>query len=299
MPRPMDGHGGPPYTNIIAIAFFKGLKSYEKPMDEKVKTLFEEAVALEKAYDFEAARDRYTEIARHFRASSLAEKARDRLQDMDDLILEKEIYSRIDENGKRVLTEIGMNIAESPVLMDILMAADAIDYENNRAVFIPLKTDYVERCLELIPRRMACDPGINAFGTGATPPFLKRSGDDGLRLANRKEFEEIVSVASEISDVLRIFSMPVATDKSISDYEAAQLMEKGFSGLKMTATKKMSDDEAVFLKGKDDWLDGTSLITAMAPMSTMVNSFIRSAEIGNNLLLLDLTIAGLKKTSQR
>jgi trimethylamine---corrinoid protein Co-methyltransferase len=46
------------------------------------------------------------------------------------------------------------------------------------------------------------------------------------------------------------------------------------------------------LKGKDHWLDGTSLISSMAPMRTMVAPFLRSAAIGNNLLLLDLTIAG-------
>jgi trimethylamine--corrinoid protein Co-methyltransferase len=184
-------------------------------MNNNAEILFKEAGAFEKAYEFEAARECYREIAKHFHSFPVAENASDRLLDMDDLIAEKEIYSRIDENGKRVLTEIGMNIAESEAIIDILTAADAIDFENERALFVPLKRDYVERCLELVPRKMACDPGINAFGTGATPPFLIRPGDDGLRMANRKEFEEVVEVISEMSDVVRIFSLPVATDKRV------------------------------------------------------------------------------------
>ena len=70
-------------------------------------------------------------------------------------------------------------------------------------------------------------------------------------------------------------------------------MEAEFSGLKMTTTNGMSDEEATFLKGKEHWVDGTSLITSFAPMETMVEPFLRSARIGNNLLLLDLTIAGM------
>jgi trimethylamine--corrinoid protein Co-methyltransferase len=60
----------------------------------------------------------------------------------------------------------------------------------------------------------------------------------------------------------------------------------------MSATNRMSDDEVLFLKGKDHWVDGTSLITTLAPMKTMVDPFLRSARSGNNLLL-DLTIAGM------
>ncbi|MDZ7582775.1 MAG: hypothetical protein U5R30_19870 [Deltaproteobacteria bacterium] len=48
-----------------------------------------------------------------------------------------------------------------------------------RQIFsIPLKREYIERCLDQVPRQMAGDPGMNAFGTGATPPFLKRPMDD-------------------------------------------------------------------------------------------------------------------------
>jgi trimethylamine--corrinoid protein Co-methyltransferase len=140
---------------------------------------------------------------------------------------------------------------------------------------------------------MPGDPGKNTFGTGATPPFLKRATDDELRAASRDEYERIAQMVGEQQDVVGIFSLPVANDKSISLFEVAQLMEQHFPGLKMIATNRMADDEVTFLKGKDHWVDGTSLITSLAPMNTMVGPFLRSARTGNNLLLLDLTIAGM------
>ena len=72
---------------------------------------------------------------------------------------------------------------------------------------------------------------------------MKRVGEDELRSANRTEYEETVKVVSENQDVVGIFSLPVANDRSIPLYEVAQLMENGFAGLKMTATKGMSDHD--------------------------------------------------------
>jgi len=260
----------------------------------KAQELFSQALGLEYDYDFVKAKEIYGEIMAHFRDDPVAEKAAFRLEDMDDLIAEKELYQRIDENGKRVLTDIGLNIGESPVLMELLMGADAIDFDNETAPFVPIKREYIDRCLEQVPRKMPGDPGLNTFGTGATPPFLKRKDDDDLRSANRAEFEEIVKVVAENQDVVGIFSLPVANDKkSISLYEVAKLMEGAYPGLKMTTTKGMSDEEITFLTGKDHWVDGTSLITSLAPMETMIEPFLRTARAGNNLLLLDLTIAGM------
>jgi len=262
-------------------------------MSKNSQAQFAAAIKLEQNYDFVKAKTIYSDLAAHGTDNAeLNEKIKLRLEDMDDLIQEKEIYNRIHENGIGVLTDIGMNISESPELMDILMEADAIDFENETAIFVPLKRDYVEECLAKCPRKMAMDPGPNTFGTGATPPFLKRPGDDELRQANKKEYEEITKVVGENQDVTGIFSLPVAQDKSISLYEVAQLMEKNFSGLKMLAAKGLSDDEMSFLAGKDDWVDGTSLITSFTPMATMVNPFLRSCRSNANLLLLDLTIAG-------
>ena len=262
-------------------------------MSDQAKAAFEEALKREYTYNFEGAKAIYADLIENVTDDALMEKVRWRMEDMDDLIAEKTIYQRIDENGKRVLTDIGMNIAENQTLMDILMEADAIDFDNETAIFIPLKRAFIDRCLEQVPRQMPADPGMNTFGTGATPPFLKRATEDELRAANREEYERITSTVGEHQDVVGIFSLPVANDKSISLFEVAQLMEKDFSGLKMTATNKMADDEVSFLKGKDHWLDGTSLITSLAPMNTMVDPFLRSVRTGNNLLLLDLTIAGM------
>jgi trimethylamine--corrinoid protein Co-methyltransferase len=262
-------------------------------MSQQAEANFDKGILLEKEAHFEKAKATYEDILQHATDETIREKVRWRMEDMDDLIAEKAIYHRIDENGKRVLTDIGLNIAENQTLMDILMEADAIDFDNETAIFIPLKRDYIDRCLELVPHEMPGDPGKNTFGTGATPPFLKRATDDELRAASRDEYERIAQVVGEQQDVVGIFSLPVANDKSISLFEVAQLMEQHFPGLKMIATNKMADDEVTFLKGKEHWVDGTSLITSLAPMNTMVGPFLRSARTGNNLLLLDLTIAGM------
>ncbi len=261
-------------------------------MSDQIKKLFATALTDEANFEFESARQSYSEIAAHALDSPEAKISQERLAAVDTLIKEKQIYQRIDENAKRVLTDIGVNIASTPRLMDILMEADAVDFESETAVAIPLKRDYIEACLEKVPRKMPTDPGKNSFGTGATPPFLKRLGEDDLRAATKDEFEKIVHTAGEHADVVKIFSLPVATDKSISGLDVVKCMDQGFEGLKMTAAKSLSDDEITFLKGKDDWLDGTSLLTTLSPMDTMVEPFIRSAQTGTNLLLLDLSIAG-------
>lgn len=261
-------------------------------MGDLARKKFEEALGLEGEFDFQRAKSIYQELAGSEVEEGIARSVDLRLEDMDSLIDEKETYERIHENAKKVLAEIGMNIAESQELMDLLMEADAIDFEKETAVFVPIKEEYVDACLEKCPRTWSGDPGKNTFGTGATPPFLKRLHDDELRQANRSEFEDIVQSVARNEDVVGIFSLPVATDKSITPFEVAQLMEKNYAGLKMTATKGFSDDEMKFLAGKDHWVDGTSLITSLAPMSTMVAPFLRSARSGANLLLLDLTIVG-------
>ncbi|MEE4242890.1 MAG: trimethylamine methyltransferase family protein [Desulfopila sp.] len=262
-------------------------------MESHVETIVEKGILLEKEAQFEEAKELYKDILQHVTDKAILDRVRLRLEDMDDLIAEKTIYQRIDENAKRVLTEIGIDITGNQILMDILLEADAIDFESETALFIPLKRSFVDHCLEQVPRDMPGDPGMNTFGTGATSPFLKRAGEEELRPANREEYEEIIRLVAENQDVVNIFSLPVACDKSISLFEIARLMESAYQGLKMITTNTMSADEAAFLKGKDQWIDGTSLIASLAPMNNMVEPFLRSARTGNNLLLIDQTIAGV------
>ena len=257
------------------------------------ETILEKGINLEKEARFKQAKALYHDILLHVTDEIILDKVRLRIEDMDHLIAEKAIYQRIDENAKRVLTEIGMNIAENQVLVDILLEADAVDFDNETARFIPLKRSYIDHCLEQVPREMPGDPGMNTFGTGATSPFLKRAGEEELRPANRKEYEHITSLVAEQQDVVNIFSLPVGCDKSISLFEIAQLMEKAYQGLKMITTNTMAADEVTFLKDKEHWIDGTSLIASLAPMNNMVEPFLRSVRTGNNLLLIDQTIAGV------
>jgi hypothetical protein len=62
--------------------------------------------------------------------------------------------------------------------------------------------------------------------------------------------------------------------------------------LKMTSAKNMTDEQTVCFRNREDWLDGTRLITSMIYMPSMAAPFPGSVRSGNNLLLLDLTIAG-------
>lgn len=264
---------------------------------ERAEETYDEGILLEREAQFDAAKTVYEDLSRHVTDVDTLKKVRCRIEDIDALISEKAIYQRIDENAKRVLTDIGINISESQRLMEILMDADAVDFENETALFIPLKRDYIDRCLEQVPRTMPGDPGLNAFGTGATSPFLKRTGDEELRPANREEYKKIIRTVGEQQDVLGIFSLPVACDKSISLFEIAQLMEQHFQGLKMIPSSTMSDEEVKFLKGKPHWVDGTSLISNLEPMSNMVEPFLRSVRTGNNLLLIDQSMAGISAPS--
>lgn len=254
--------------------------------------MFDDAVFSEKKYAFQLAKQSYEHVVALHPHSPEADIARERIRDMDALSAEKRLYQRIHENAKTILTEIGMNVSASPAVMDLLLVAEAIDTHSEHALFIPVKADYLESCLAQVPTEMPEDPGGNAFGTGATPPFLQRPGRDDLAPANREEFEKIVRTAAEYADTLGIFSIPVATDKSMSVFESSRMMEDHFADLKMTYTRNMSDAETAYFRGRDDWLDGTSLLTSMTVMPNMVDPFIRSAQVGNNLLLLDLTIAG-------
>lgn len=262
-------------------------------MYKNAQTSLEKALLLEKKARFKEARTLYADLLHHITDKTILKTVRLRLGDIDALVAEKAIYRRIDENAKRVLTDIGMDISSSQVLMDILLAADAIDFDNETAIFIPLKRSYIDHCLEQVPLQIPGDPGMNSFGTGATSPFLKRHGDEALRPANRREYEQIISLVAEHQDVVNIFSLPVACDKSISPHEIARLMEGAYPGLKMIPTNTMATDEVAFLGGKEDWLDGTSLISSLAPMHNMVEPFLRSARCGNNLLLIDQAIAGV------
>lgn len=253
---------------------------------------FIKGLEFEKVTQFDKAKSVYEDILNNVNDEIIVEKTRSRMEDIDDLITEKSIYRRIDENAKRVLTEIGINIIGNPDIMELLIGVDAVDFDNDTALFIPLKREYIDLCLAQVPRKIPGDPGVNTFGTGAIPPFLKRTGDESLRPASREEYEKIIITVVEQDDVVGIFSLPVACDKSISLLEIAWLMEKKFQGLKMITTNTMNDEEVAFLKGKSDWLDGTSLITSLAPMPNMVGPFLRSARTGNNLLLIDQSLAG-------
>jgi trimethylamine--corrinoid protein Co-methyltransferase len=147
---------------------------------KKILTLYDAAIESEKRYEFQNAKKAYKKITALYPNSSEAEIARERIGDMDALSDEKRIYRRIDRNAKRILTEIGIDFSNCVPIMDLLMEADGIDLEGDHALFVPLREDFLDYCIDQVPTDLDADPGENAFGTGATPPFLLRPGRDAL-----------------------------------------------------------------------------------------------------------------------
>jgi len=153
--------------------------------------LLSAAIDEQAGFNFDSAKKRLSQLVEQCPNTPQALEAQSRIPGLDALIKEKQVYERIDENAKRVLTDIGMNIASSPELVEILMEADAIDFESTAAVSMPLKRDYIDQCLERVNRTLAMDPGPNAFGTGATPPFLKVPGGTGCALPQKMSFRRL------------------------------------------------------------------------------------------------------------
>ena len=112
---------------------------------------------------------RYEEVIRRYPHTETACKARNRLADIHALSLEKRTYSRIDENARRVLSEIGLNLSSCEPVFEILMNADAIDFENDTAIFVPLRREYIEECLD----------GVSRIFPGARFIHIIRDGRDG------------------------------------------------------------------------------------------------------------------------
>ena len=127
-------------------------------MRKQADEIFDKGILLEMAAEFDKAKAIYEDIFRHVTDERVLEKVRCRIEDIDDLIAEKAIYQRIDENAKRVLSEIGINIIENQPLMDLLMEADAVDFDNETALVRPLEAQSISiaawsrcpvKCLEI------------------------------------------------------------------------------------------------------------------------------------------------------
>jgi trimethylamine--corrinoid protein Co-methyltransferase len=64
---------------------------------------FHKGIALEKKAQFDKAKVMYSDLFSHVADETVLENVRCRMEDIDDLIAEKAVYRRIDENAKRVL----------------------------------------------------------------------------------------------------------------------------------------------------------------------------------------------------
>ncbi|MEE4603873.1 MAG: trimethylamine--corrinoid methyltransferase, partial [Desulfobacteraceae bacterium] len=72
-------------------------------MRNQADELFDKGIFWEMAAEFDKAKAVYEDIFHHVTDETVLEKVRCRMEDIDDLIAEKAVYQRIDENAKRVL----------------------------------------------------------------------------------------------------------------------------------------------------------------------------------------------------
>ena len=71
-------------------------------MCPNTKTILEKGLLLEKKTRFKQAKALYEDLLLHVTNETILDEVRLRLEDMDDLIAEKAVYQRINENAKRV-----------------------------------------------------------------------------------------------------------------------------------------------------------------------------------------------------
>ena len=90
-----------------------GREGIETTMKKQAKETFARGILLENEAQFEKAKAIYEDFFHHVTDETFLRKVCSRPEDIDDLIAEKAVCRRIDENAKRVLTEISINISEN------------------------------------------------------------------------------------------------------------------------------------------------------------------------------------------
>ncbi len=208
-------------------------------------------------------------------------------------MLEKEkiFYNNVNNYAIRVLEEVGVKITHKR-LIRILENTGMAYYDDSIGRLIVL-SDYTRHCQHIAPKEMTYDIGeATAFGIGGIPAFFRKDGEDVLRPATKKEFIEVMKVTSENTDVVKLVSQPVRTEKKFSDFECMKVMSD-VPGLKIGCSLYLNDKETEYMSGKYDWHDSICLMySPLAVISDVADVMIRSARAGNTLRLTTMPITG-------
>lgn len=209
----------------------------------------------------------------------------------DALESERETYKRIHETTKAVLAEVGIETRNEAVI-SILEGTGLAGYDasNSRIYLLP---DLIDQSIESAAKTFSGDEGQNTLGIGGIPPFLYREKDTYPMPATYEELEHLIGIVGENLDVVRFLSQPVKVHKG-DPLKCNQIMDQLSDCIKVTCSAYMEDDAAVkWFAGRDDWHD--SICGVKSPlicMDNMMDALIKSAQVGNNLRLTTMPLAG-------
>jgi len=217
------------------------------------------------------------------------EQAPDEFRDV--LKSERETYKRINETTKAVLAEVGIETRNKTVI-SILEGTGLAGYDtsNSRIYLLP---ELIDQSIESAAKTFSGDEGQNTLGIGGIPPFLYREADSYPMPATYEELEHIIEIVAENLDVVRFLSQPVKVHRG-TPLKCNQIMDRLNGCIKITCSAYMQDDAAVkWFAGRDDWHD--SICGVKSPlicMDNMMDALIKSAQVGNNLRLTTMPLAG-------
>ena len=209
----------------------------------------------------------------------------------NDLKAEKESYTRIHETTKAVLAEVGIETRNEAVI-SILEATGLAGYDASvgRIYLLP---ELIDKSLESAAKTFPGDEGMNTLGIGGIPPFLYRESDEYPLPASYEELDHLVKLIGENLDVVRFLSQPVKVHKG-DPLKCNQIMDQLNNCIKITCSAYMNSADTVkWFAGRDDWHD--SICGVKSPlicMDNMMDALIKSAEVGNNLRLTTMPLAG-------
>ncbi len=208
-----------------------------------------------------------------------------------DLLAERELYQRVQETTKQVLSEVGVETRNREVI-DVLEGTGLAGYDasTGRLHVLP---DLIDQALDSAPKTFPGDEGMNTLGIGGIPPFLYRETDEFPLPASYEELDHLMKVVNENLDVVRFLSQPVKVHKGEA-LRCNQIMDQLQNCIKVTCSAYMKDDEAVkWFTGRDDWHDSIcGLKSPLTCMDDMMDALLKTARAGNNVRLTTMPLAG-------
>lgn len=204
---------------------------------------------------------------------------------------EKIFYNNVNNYAIRVLEEVGVKITHKG-LIELLENTGAAYYDDSIGRLIVL-SDYTRYCQSIVPKKMSYEmDDSTVFGIGGFPGFFRKTGEDVIRQATKKEFMKIIKAVGDNTDVVKFMSEPCQVEKGFPAIECMRVMND-LPILKIGCSLYLDDKNAEYMSGRSDWHDSICLMNSpLIVMSDMADVMTRSARAGNILRLTTRPIAG-------